>query len=1400
MDGNSPSLHSMESAEKTQWENDDASERKRIEAQLAFQAQLLSTVHEAIIAMDENMSVTYWNNVAQEISGWTTEEAIGLSGKEIFRRLGVDSLWPVFTARLDEAGAYDGEIEGTRKNGSQVIIDLHMKRIYGSDGEFKGTVSTFRDVTERKQAEETLRGSEAKFRTVFETMIEACCIFDMIYDHLGKPVDWYILEANAGYEKQSGLKDVAGKLASEVMPGFEAYWTETFGRVAETGEAEQIEKWHQPTGRWVHSSTARVGGSGSRRLASVFYDITERKRAEEALQERAEFLAEIDRAKTAFFTNISHEFRTPLTLILSPLEELLAKPEELPALVREQISLVHGNGLRLLKLVNTLLDFSRIEAGRVQAVYQPTDPAAFTVDLASVFRSAVEKAGLHFIVDCQPLPQPIYIDKEMWEKIVLNLLSNALKFTFEGEIAVALRWCGQHIELEVKDTGIGIAPEEMGHLFERFHRIQGVKARTQEGTGIGLALVQELVKLHGGKVGAVSVPDQGTVFTVVIPTGSAHLPQDRIGGERTLASTALKADLFVQEAWKWIPEGIAEDCYVIQKDVSEPMANITLEQRAKVLLADDNPDMRAYLQRLLSRHYRVEAVADGQEALEAIKQNLPDLVLADIMMPVLDGFGLLKAIRENPVTKTLPVIFLSARAGEESKVEGMDKGADDYLIKPFSSRELMARVAAHLDMARIRKEAAEKIRQSEERFRAVQENSLDRFSILKPFYDDRGEIIDFTYVYQNAKGAKLSGRRPEEFVGLRMTELWPTFPQTRFFAMYKQAAETGRLTEFEDHYLADGVDEWFRATVTPIPDGIAVATQIITERKRAEKALRESEERLTELSRNLASEVEALRLFHQINTRYIRHDEIHSVYSDILDAAMFLTNADCGNLQLAVEDGQALEIIVHRGFSNAFIQYFQRVSGDKTVCAKAMEDKARVIVDEVAGSAVFEDIDVRRVMLAEGIRCVQSTPMFSGSGKFMGMLSTHYKSPHQFNERELQVLDLLARQAADLLERQHADALLRESEMKALALVSELEKADKNKNQFISVLSHELRNPLAAISAGVQLLAITQDKNQTAKVEDIISRQMNQLCKLVDDLLELTRITQNKIKLKKEYIHLSETVKNAVDDMRLAYEKKGVCLRTRIQLKPVWLSADPVRVTQIIGNLLTNALKFTQENGEVWVALRTKGNNAVISIIDNGIGISPEILPRLFTPFTQADSSLERSRGGLGLGLSIVKGIVDLHEGSVTAYSEGLGKGSTFTIRLPLGAEDTFVTENSACNISCGKSKKLLIIEDNRDFSDLLSTMLFTLGHQVDIAYDGIEGVKLAKQIRPDVIFCDIGLPGMNGYDVAKNIRNDNVIKDIRLIALTGYAGEDDTERVLKAGFDMHLAKPVDFNTLKTVL
>ena len=469
-------------------------------------------------------------------------------------------------------------------------------------------------------------------------------------------------------------------------------------------------------------------------------------RAYEAERRRADELAELDRAKTTFFSNVSHEFRTPLTLMLGPAEDALAdQAQPLPARQQERVAVIYRNCLRLLKLVNTLLDFSRIEAGRVKAVYEPVDLAAFTSELASVFRSAIERVELRLVVDCPPLPQLIYVDKAMWEKIVLNLLSNALKFTFAGEITITLRAVASQIELEIRDTGTGIPAEQLPHLFERFHRVQGAAGRTHEGSGIGLALVQELTLLHGGSVRVTSVVGQGSAFGVTIPVGMAHLPADQVSLTPTDQKIASGALPYVEEALHWLPPINQENEQAKVEPISLPTPAFPFSgtpgsPTKHILLADDNLDLREYVARLLAPFYIVEAVTDGQAALEAALIRPPDLVLTDVMMPRLDGFALLKALRADPRTRTVPVIVLSARAGEEASLEGIEAGADDYLSKPFSARELLTRVRAHLNLHQIRQETEEQLRQFNEMLEKgiaqrtqelVQRNQdLDRFAYV----------------------------------------------------------------------------------------------------------------------------------------------------------------------------------------------------------------------------------------------------------------------------------------------------------------------------------------------------------------------------------------------------------------------------------------------------------------------------------------------------------------------------------------------------------------------------------------------------------------------------------------------------------------------------------------------
>jgi anti-anti-sigma factor len=455
-----------------------------------------------------------------------------------------------------------------------------------------------------------------------------------------------------------------------------------------------------------------VGGQ----LSGVLADL----RAYDEERRRTEALTALDRAKTAFFSSISHEFRTPLTLMLGPIDDMRAATRADGPLDREhlrtELDLVRRNGLRLGKLVGMLLDFSRAQAGRMDARFEPLELAEVTREPAEAFRFAMERAGLAYTVDCPDLGEPVYVDRELWEKVVLNLLSNALKYTLTGSVTVRLRRMTDHAVLEVADTGVGVPRDELPRIFERFHRVEGTaRARSAEGTGIGLALTKELLELHGGTVSADSVLGEGTTLTVHLPFGAAHLPADELRPAGPAPRPA-QTEAFLTEAWGWLRDhpaptgtdhyggGAADgaDTTAGTATIGSETAGSPSEPAGRVLVVEDNSDMRSYLGRLLSPEYRVRLTGDGETALALALADPPDLVLTDVMLPGMDGIALLGELRAAPRTASVAVVLLSARAGQEAAVSGLAAGADDYLVKPFAREELLARVRAHLDLARRR--------------------------------------------------------------------------------------------------------------------------------------------------------------------------------------------------------------------------------------------------------------------------------------------------------------------------------------------------------------------------------------------------------------------------------------------------------------------------------------------------------------------------------------------------------------------------------------------------------------------------------------------------------------------------------------------------------------------------
>ena len=676
-------------------------------------------------------------------------------------------------------------------------------------------------------------------------------------------------------------------------------------------------------------------------LASTVGNVVASALAAEAERQRVAALAEIDRAKTAFFTNISHEFRTPLTLMLAPLEDELAeRTAPLPEARRARLEAAHRNSLRLLKLVNSLLDFSRIEAGRAKASYQATDLAAYTAELASTFRSALEKARLTLTVDCPTLPEPVFVDREMWEKVVLNLLSNAFKHTFTGGIRIALRWRGAQVDLDVTDSGIGISAADLPGLFERFRQVKGAHSRTHEGTGIGLSLVQELAKMHGGTVRVTSELGKGSTFTVTLKTGRSHLRDEEIATPSALQLSTAHVASYVEEALQWLPFAPAP-----------AVATAASAERERIVWADDNADMRDYVQRLLSAYYDVTAVSNGTEALSAALSAPPDLVLTDIMMPGLDGYGVLHALRADERTRLIPVILLSARAGEETVADGTDMGADDYLVKPFATRELLTRVRTHIGLAKLRREWTA----TQARTAALEREAAEGRERLATTHESRRALLGILEDQQRAEAAQrvseetllrtldaahighwnlnlvthAASRSLQHDQIFGYSKLLADWTYEKFLShvhpedrarvdqLFQAGVATKTQWDFECRITRhDGELRWIWAHGSIFTNAAGESERMlgmvtdITERKQAERQLKEHTGRLEQLSRQLlvAQETERRHIAREL------HDEVGQLLTVVkLDLQTVLRQQQPQTLNTSVREGmESIDRVISR--------------------------------------------------------------------------------------------------------------------------------------------------------------------------------------------------------------------------------------------------------------------------------------------------------------------------------------------------------------------------------------------------------------------------------------------------------------------------------------------------------
>lgn len=959
-----------------------------------------------------------------------------------------------------------------------------------------------------------------------------------------------------------------------------------------------------------HVTAVMVAGANARRKIDkdyrAFYDsianlisaeiITLQSLAKE--RERAESLAQLDKAKTAFFSNISHEFRTPLTLMSSPLEEVLSKADYLSEGDRSHLETSLRNSLRLQKLVNTLLDFSKIEAGKLDANFVQTDLAQLTKDLASSFRSAIESAGIKYEVNVQEIKIAL-VDVEMWEKIVLNLISNAFKYTERGAITVALYEQDDRIQLKVSDTGIGMDEDQLEKIFERFYRVNSQGGRSQEGTGIGLAMVKELVHLHNGDIRVESKKNQGSTFIVSIPLNEPSVDSKGNRNHKDRNSKLRRA--FVEEASKWDTIGNR------QTEPTNIKPSVTRKQT--VIVADDNHDMRSYITRILSDQFSVVSVNNGEEAFAHAKELLPDIIISDIMMPKLDGFGLLQALKANFSTRNIPLIFLSARAGEEAKVEGIQAGADDYLVKPFSAKELLARVTNQININNTR--------------RALEKQFFNLF-LQSPVHIHVMRGPEHVFEFFHPLGKAFTGGK--DFTGKKVREVLPEIEGQGYFEMLDQVYHEGKSFNipeskaFLKNEKGELTEYYFHITYLPWRDvdgsilGVLQFSFDVTIQAKARLVLEEAEYKLQN-----AIELAELGTWHiDLLNNYVTYDKrivewwgLDETGAPLERVIECIHKSDQGKVEKAVNHAISVSGIYNADY---------RLINAKTGETRYIIAKGKVFYDDktnpVRMSGIARDVTLQKMAQDELERLV----------------ATRTKELYDAN--------------------------------------IELKRSNEDLRQFAYVASHDLQEPLRKIQTFSELAQSRFGDTNAAKMYlDKIDSSAARMTSLIKDVLAYSQASNKNIE--KEKVDLQQVIENVKHDLELLIHQKNVSISYG-ELPIVYGSRRQFHqlFSNLIGNSIkfTNTdpvIEITaKEAHELPASLSDGSSYYEISIKDNGIGFEQEYSEQIFQLFSRLHN--RKDYGGTGIGLSLCKKIVENHDGVITATSQK-GFGSTFTIYLPKG-------------------------------------------------------------------------------------------------------------------------------------
>lgn len=768
-----------------------------------------------------------------------------------------------------------------------------------------------------------------------------------------------------------------------------------------------------------------------------------------------------------------------------------------------------------------------------------------------------------------------------------------------------------------------------------------------------------------------------------------------------------------------------------------------VRNRPGVLLVDDQPArLLTYEAVLAGLELECVRALSGREALKQLLTREFALILLDVNMPEMDGFETARVIREHPRWERTPIIFVTGmNITELDQLKGYEVGAIDYISVPVVPEILRTKVTVlvelhqrrrHLEalnssLAQARSELEQRhaslLAERDAQLQAIFEHPTETFLVLQALRDPGGTIVDFRYRDANTNALELLGQSREQLLGCRLTEMFDPEHASRLIAKCSQVLQTRSVVRYETAFR----DRDFFITLFPMgPDRVVSSGTNITERKRAEAALRQSESRYRAL---------------------LDHAPVGVAHNSLDGKFEYVNRAFCKLVGYSADE--------------LYNMRWQDLTHPEDVA------RDQQMADQVVAGKL-DDYTVEK-------RYVRK----DGSVVWVNLFGNIVVDDHG---RAVQGVAIVT----DNTEQINSQRLLRESEAR-------LRDANARKDEFLAMLSHELRNPAAAIGNAAQALSRLVNHEKEQSLIGIVERQIGHLGHLLDDLLDVSRITQGRIEINRERLTLQSCIDIAIETTQPLIQEKKHRLTLSMNPEQLWVDADRVRLAQCISNLLTNAAKYTEPGGEIQVRTFVEDHSAVVAITDDGIGMPVELIPRMFELFVQGERALDRSQGGLGIGLAVCRMLIEMQGGTVTGSSPGIGHGSTFTLRLPLANETTATSTDRSSNN--GGPARVLIVDDNRDAADSLSLLLQLEDHATLTAYSGEEALARVASFDPQFVLLDIGLPEMDGYEVARRLKT--LAPKARLIAVTGYGLAGDKQRSADSGFEAHLVKPVDLSDIQ---